>query len=111
MKRIIDNVASQMFLQFPLAKSLAGSTAFYASLWERRRLLAGVQAAVFWGMKDSALKASLLERWRDAVPHADVRKFDEAGHWPQEEVPDGFTAALREVLSTSSASPSACRDP
>jgi haloalkane dehalogenase len=95
---------------FTLAKSLAGSTEFYASLWQRRERLAGVPAAVFWGMKDPALKASLLERWREAVPHADVRRFDDAGHWPQEEVPDQFATALREVLSASSAPPRSRQD-
>jgi haloalkane dehalogenase len=83
---------------FALAKSLLGSSRFYAGLWERRDRLADVPVTILWGMKDSALKPALLDRWREAVPHAAIRRFADAGHWPHEELPEEFTAAVADAL-------------
>jgi haloalkane dehalogenase len=83
---------------FALAKSLTGSSSFYASLWSRRDRLARVPVSMLWGMRDSALKPALLERWREAVPHATVRTFADAGHWPHEEVPGAFVDGLTDEL-------------
>jgi haloalkane dehalogenase len=85
---------------FALARSLTGSSRYYATLWERRDRLADVPVTILWGMRDSALKPALLERWREGIPHARVRKFEDAGHWPHEEVPAEFNAALDEALLT-----------
>jgi haloalkane dehalogenase len=83
---------------YALAKSLLGSSAYYARLWERRGRLADVPVTILWGMKDSAFKPAVLQRWRDAVPHAAVRTFADAGHWPHEELPAEFTAAVADAL-------------
>jgi haloalkane dehalogenase len=83
---------------FALAKSLAGSSRYYASLWSRRQRLADVPVTILWGMRDSAFKPSMLDRWKEALPHAAVHRFDDAGHWPHEELPDEFVRVLREVI-------------
>ncbi|HUF26610.1 MAG TPA: alpha/beta fold hydrolase [Gemmatimonadaceae bacterium] len=79
---------------FALAKSLAGSSAFFAGLWERRHRLAGVPVDILWGMRDRAFKPAMLARWEEAVPHARIHRIERAGHWPHEEVPDEFNGAL-----------------
>ncbi len=83
---------------FALARSLAGSSDFYATLWARRARLAGVPATLLWGMEDSALKPPLLERWKEALPHAAVHRFDGVGHWPHEEAPEAFGDRVAEAL-------------
>ena len=77
-----------------LARALLGSSAFYDRLWQQRRRLAGVPTMIVWGMKDTAFRPHLLERWRRALPHAEVVELADAGHWPHEEAPDAVIAAL-----------------
>jgi haloalkane dehalogenase len=88
---------------FALARSLVGSSHYYADLWARRHRLAGVPVTIVWGMKDSAFKPALLERWREGVPHAVVREIPDAGHWPHEESPDAFVAAVTDSLAAPAA--------
>lgn len=85
---------------FALAKSLLGSSRYYATLWERRDRLADVPVTIIWGMRDSAFKPVLLERWREAVPHATIQQIEGAGHWPHEEHPDEFNEVLNAALRT-----------
>jgi haloalkane dehalogenase len=87
-----------------LARALTGSEAFYDRLWQRRRQLAGVPTLIVWGLKDTAFRPHLLERWRRALPHASVVELAGAGHWPHEEEPDAVIAALEPFLAASSAS-------
>jgi haloalkane dehalogenase len=82
-----------------LARALTGSSAHYDSLWQQRRRLAGVPALIVWGMKDTAFRPHLLERWRRALPHASVVELAVAGHWPHEEEPEAVIAALQPFLS------------
>lgn len=83
---------------FALAQSLLGSGSYYASLWERRERLASVPMSILWGIRDSAFQPAMLERWTRAFPHAAVHRFDDAGHWPHEEVPESFCDALMTAL-------------
>jgi haloalkane dehalogenase len=97
---------SRVRVLFALARALAGSSAYYQGLWERRAALAGVPATVLWGMKDSALGPHLLERWAGFLPHAGVVRLADAGHWPHEEVPEEFVASLGSSIGSSGAAPS-----
>jgi haloalkane dehalogenase len=90
---------------FALARSLLGSSRFYAGLWERRGRLEGVPVTLIWGMKDSAFRPALLARWREAVPHARVHPLEGAGHWPHEELPGEFNEALAGALGAHEAPP------
>ena len=44
-----------------------------------------------------ALKPHHLERWREALPHAEVVPL-EAGHWPHEEKPDALCDAVTDFV-------------
>lgn len=68
-----------------LARSMAGSTEHFARVEQGMSALRGTPALLLWGMKDSAFKPYLLERWRSLLPHAEVHRVEGAGHWPQEE--------------------------
>ncbi len=83
---------------FALAKSLAGSSVYYDSLWQRRGSLSNVAVRILWGTKDSALPPRMIERWQQACPHAQVVRFDDAGHWPHEETPEAYLSALRGIV-------------
>jgi haloalkane dehalogenase len=95
---VFPDADSRERVLFALAQALLGSSAFYASLWARRERLAGVDVQVSWGMRDPAFPPSMLERWKAACPRARVVPFDDAGHWPHEESPTDYVAALRQVL-------------
>ncbi len=77
-----------------LARALLGSSDFYADLWERKGVLAGLPALIVWGTMDPAFPHRCLDRWREALPHARVVELP-VGHWPQEEAPAEVEAALR----------------
>jgi haloalkane dehalogenase len=81
-----------------LARSLLGSSDFYADLWERRAALAELPALIVWGTKDPAFPHRYLARWREALPGAGVLELP-VGHWPHEEAPAEVERALREFLA------------
>ncbi|MFN7979448.1 MAG: alpha/beta fold hydrolase [Vicinamibacterales bacterium] len=95
---VFPDAESRERVLFALAQSLLGSSAFYASLWDRRDRLRDVDAHILWGLKDSAFQPHILERWKTALPHARVVTFDNAGHWPHEETPEAYVRALASIV-------------
>jgi haloalkane dehalogenase len=81
-----------------LAKSLLGSSAFFASLWERRAALRDLPALLVWGMKDRAFPPRMLAKWKEALPQARGVELAGVGHWPHEEEPEAVAVALRAFL-------------
>jgi haloalkane dehalogenase len=77
-----------------LARSLLGSSAHFADLWNRRAALAELPSLILWGMKDGAFRPPLIERWREVLPRARVVELAGAGHWPHEEEPDAISEHL-----------------
>jgi haloalkane dehalogenase len=92
---VFPDASSRERVLWALARALLGSSAFYDDLWRRRAELARLPALVVWGMKDSAFGPHLLDRWRQALPQAEVVELAQAGHWPHEEDPDAVIAAIR----------------
>lgn len=78
---------------WPLAHALLGSSELYRSLWQRRDRLTPTPTLIVWGMRDSAFQPHQLQRWREALPSADVVQLP-AGHWPHEEMPNEVVSAL-----------------
>jgi haloalkane dehalogenase len=83
---------------WPLARALAASDDFYRSLWSKRSALGRIPALIVWGTKDPAFRPNQLQRWKEAVPQADVVELP-VGHWPQEEAPEEVTRAIERLLS------------
>ena len=94
------NRESRERVLWPLARALLGSSDYYDALWRERERLQTLPALVIWGMKDPALRPSLLARWRSALPEARVTELP-VGHWPQEEAPGEVTRALRSFCERS----------
>lgn len=82
-----------------LARALLGSSAHYDALWQQRARLQDLPALVVWGLADSAFPPVLLERWRAALPHAQVVGLEGVGHWPHEEAPEAVVRALEAFLA------------
>lgn len=93
--------ASRVQVLWPLAAALLGSSAYYASLWERRTRLTQVPTMILWGLKDSAFRPKQLERWRAMLPEAKVVTIADAGHWPHEEAPSEVADAIDSFLRRS----------
>jgi haloalkane dehalogenase len=55
---------------------------------------------IVWGLRDAAFPPYMLERWRQALPEAQVLALEGAGHWPHEEEPERVLEALRGFLAT-----------
>jgi haloalkane dehalogenase len=81
-----------------LARALIGSRDFYARLWRDAARLRDYPVLILWGMKDTAFRPALIERWRSAVPHATVVELPAAGHWPHEEDPPEVASRLRRFI-------------
>jgi haloalkane dehalogenase len=79
---------------WPLARALLGSSKYYDSLWTRRDRLARLPSTIIWGMRDRAFPPRYLDRWKAALPNANVVELP-VGHWPHEEAPDDVIRAIR----------------
>lgn len=77
-----------------LGCELAGSSAFYATLWARRAELGAIPAAIVWGERDPAFGPAYLARLRTALPKARLRTLPAVGHFPAEEAPDAVVEAI-----------------
>lgn len=84
---------------FALARCMRGSFAFDESLWERRDALAKVPMQIIWGLRDTAFPPSAHAKLTSGYPHAEVRLFEDSGHWPHEEEPERAIATHGEFLN------------
>ena len=53
---------------------------------------------LIWGMRDWCFRPICLERLQQHWPHAEVVKFEDAGHWVTEEVPKDVVKHVSEFL-------------
>ena len=96
---VFPDAHSRELVLFALARSLLASSPFFDGLWQRRAGIAQVDTHLIWGMRDSAFGPNLLARWQRGLPHARTTTLAAAGHWPHEETPGEFVAALRGVVA------------
>lgn len=94
--------ADRVLVLWPLARALSASSAFYRSLWERAERLREMPVQIVWGMKDSAFRPHLLERWHRLLPDAEIHRLHDVGHWPHEEAPASVAEALERFLARDS---------
>jgi pimeloyl-ACP methyl ester carboxylesterase len=55
--------------------------------------------SLLWGLKDPVAHVGMLQGLRELRPGVPVTELPDAGHYPQIEVPDPFTDAVRRTLS------------
>jgi haloalkane dehalogenase len=85
---------------FAFAEQVFSGAGWSEGLWERRGAMAGLPAAIVWGIHDPLFGRQFLARWREALPSAEVVTLPGAGHFVQEEEPAEVTQALRRLLAT-----------
>lgn len=66
-------------------KQIIGSTEWLNDLWAQRDKLSSKPVMIAWGMKDIAFRENELRRWQSTFPHAQVTRFEDAGHYVQDE--------------------------
>jgi len=91
--------AARETVLWALARALLASHAHYAALWANRERLAAIPALVLWGERDRAFSVEFRERWRRALPHAQIESVSDAGHWPHEERPELVLQALQRFFT------------
>ncbi|NMW31619.1 alpha/beta fold hydrolase [Altererythrobacter sp. RZ02] len=57
-----------------------------------------IPTLVLWGEQDIALDIHLLDGLEDYVPDLTIKRFPEASHWVQQDVPDAVNAELQSWL-------------
>jgi haloalkane dehalogenase len=96
---VFPDAESRERVLYTLAVELLDASPFYEKLWQRRERHARVPMSILWGVKDTAFEPPVLDKWTATFPHAQVTRFSGAGHWPHEEEPAAFVAALRSSLA------------
>jgi haloalkane dehalogenase len=95
----VHRTPAQRTALWALARALYASQPWYESLWQRRERLRDIPALLLWGLRDPAFGPRFLARWRELLPEAQVRTFEDAGHFVMEEQPAAAAEAVRAFLS------------
>ncbi|MEZ4806261.1 MAG: alpha/beta fold hydrolase [Flavobacteriales bacterium] len=83
---------------FACVQEIGNAGPFWNAQWARVDRMRSIPTLIAWGMKDRFFPPDLLERWKQALPQAQVKTFPEAGHFVHEEAAAELVAALRELL-------------
>lgn len=77
---------------------------YYRALFQTRDALqigdgmVHVPTLVIWGEQDVAIDIHVLDGMEQYVPELTLRRFPDASHWVQQDIPDEVNAVLREWL-------------
>lgn len=82
------------------AKSLLHDQAWFEEMWNGITPLVNKPVLFVWGMKDSFLKPSYLEKFMTGFAKTSVVQLDGCGHFPQEEEPMAVSAAIQEFMKS-----------
>lgn len=81
-------------------KRIIGSSAWLDSLWSQRDKIRDKPTLILWGMKDIAFREQELNRWASLFSNCKVRKYDDAGHFVQEEKGSELCPVIEEFLKS-----------
>jgi haloalkane dehalogenase len=81
------------------AQAVLGASDWYDSLWQQRARIREIPTLIAWGMRDVAFRKQELERLETVFAHARTVRFEDAGHFVQEEKPEALCALIREHLA------------
>ncbi len=70
---------------FVFPKQIIESSDWLDSLWSQRGKIKDKPALILWGLKDIAFREQELNKWADLFSNSTVIKFEDAGHFLQEE--------------------------
>ncbi len=97
-KNALPDAASRA-ATFACVQEIANAGPFWNAQWERVSQLKNIPTLIAWGLTDRFFPPDLLERWKQALPHALVRTFPDAGHFLHEEQPEALASGIRELVA------------
>ncbi len=71
----------------------------------RLDLFARTPTFIAWGLADFVFDGHFLETWERRFPHAEVHRFERAGHYVLEDRADSIVPLVRDFLARTSAAP------
>lgn len=77
------------------ARDLTAADDWYKTLWSKRDRLRSIPTQILWGEQDPGFGAEARTRWETVLDPVQTRVFSQAGHLPQEEVPDAVRTSVR----------------
>jgi haloalkane dehalogenase len=93
-RKVLPDAKSRVGV-YAIAKELMDASDWWQEQWEKMDVLSNKPVSIVWGMKDTFVPASLLNRWTEKFPLAEVIKVEEAGHFVQEECPAQISAGIK----------------
>ncbi len=81
-----------------MPKRIVGSSEWLDELWSQREKIKDKPALILWGMKDIAFREKELKKWSDLFTNREVVKFEDAGHFLQEEKGGELVPYIEEFL-------------
>ena len=81
-------------------KHITASGKWLDDLWNKRQRIYHIPALLLWGMKDIAFREKELNRWIAVFEKTKVVRFEESGHFPQEEVWEPYSKALMGFMTS-----------
>lgn len=79
-------------------KRIIGSGGWLDSLWTRRDRIREKPALLLWGMKDIAFREKELNRWTGLFSNCKVIRYEDTGHFVQEEQGSGLCGPIEEFM-------------
>ncbi|MGD9216145.1 MAG: alpha/beta fold hydrolase [Desulfobacteraceae bacterium] len=80
-------------------KQIIASSSWLESLWSQREQIQDIPTLILWGMKDIAFREKELERWKTLFNQSKVIKFEDVGHFVQEEKRGQLSPIIEGFLS------------
>lgn len=81
-----------------LARSLSGSSDWYQTQWDQLDTLKSKPWLILWGKHDPFLSMDFLEKWKGALPQAEIHEL-ESGHFVQEEATEQSISLMDDFLA------------
>ncbi len=101
-----NRIATLRFVQDIPLDARDASYAIVADTEARLGQLSDTPVLLPWGMKDFVFDHHFLERFVALVPHAEVHRYPEAGHYVLEDAADALIPLIAEFLDRPDARPS-----
>jgi len=79
-------------------KEIIASNDWLTELWEQKDKIAQKPALILWGKKDIAFRDKELSVWSETFTHAHIVKFEDVGHYVQEEKGDALCPIIMDFL-------------
>lgn len=82
---------------YNIGQALVGASGWYQEQWEKLDVLLSKPWLVLWGIKDAFITPNYLEKWKERMPNATIKKL-ETGHFVQEEASEEVVDVLKKFL-------------